>query len=83
MAGCSQFDMGRSEAGSSNLSFKANWGTKEIVLHYNYLLLRLKEIPYLDPRNPKLKYRVAIAAWKALPLFLTKRLGPMLMPGLA
>lgn len=79
--GCTRFDMGRSEAGSSNLQFKANWGAVEQPLYYNYFLVRAKAVPYIDPRNPK--YRLAIAAWQKLPLVLTKALGPRLISGLA
>lgn len=79
--GCRRFDMGRSEATSSNLKFKSNWGTLEVPLSYNYLLLKLRDVPYLDPRNPK--YRIAIASWQRMPLFVTKGLGPWLISGLA
>lgn len=79
--GCRWFDMGRSIADSSNLKFKANWGTEELPLHYSYLLGRAKHVPNLDPRNPA--YRAQIALWRKLPLFVTKRLGPRLISGLA
>ncbi len=79
--GCSQFDMGRSEVGSTNLDFKLNWGTRPVSLTYNYFLVKSKSVPYLDPRNPK--YRVAIAAWRRLPLAVTKVLGAHLIRGLA
>ena len=73
--------MGRSEADSSSLEFKSNWGTDIVALDYNYFLVKLKDVPYLDPRNPK--YRIAIAAWQRMPLCLTKALGPHLISGLA
>jgi FemAB-related protein (PEP-CTERM system-associated) len=79
--GCRQFDMGRSQADSSNLNFKLNWGPREIVLDYNYFLLTMKEVPYLDPRNSK--FRIATAAWRHMPLALTKAIGPRLISGLA
>lgn len=79
--GCTTFDMGRSEEGSSNLRFKANWNATEVTLYYNYFLIKARQIPYLDPRNPK--YRLAIAAWQKMPLGLTKALGPRLISGLA
>ena len=80
-AGSRWLDMGRSEAGSSNLAFKSNWGSREITLRYNYLLLEGEAVPYLDPRNPK--YRWAIRAWRKLPVPITKSLGPHLISGLA
>ena len=79
--GCRQFDMGRSQADSSNLSFKLNWGPREVALDYNYFLLTLKEVPYLDPRNSK--FRIATAMWRRMPLALTKAIGPRLITGLA
>jgi FemAB-related protein (PEP-CTERM system-associated) len=79
--GCTRFDMGRSEAGSSNLQFKSNWGTTELPLYYNYFLVTARTVPYVDPRNPK--YRIAIAAWQKMPLALTRLLGPRLISGVA
>lgn len=80
-AGCTRFDMGRSRADSSNLSFKENWNPREIPLSYNYFLRKLKAVPNLDPRNPR--YRLQIALWQKMPLFFTKKLGPRLIKGLA
>ena len=80
-AGSRWLDMGRSEAGGANIAFKSNWGAHEIALQYNYFLLGAKDVPYLDPHNPK--YRLAIRAWQKLPLFVTRRLGRHLITGLA
>ena len=79
--GCRQFDMGRSEVGSSQLKFKANWAPREVGLCYNYDLVKLRAIPRLDPRNPR--FRLAIASWQRLPLFVTRALGPHLISGVA
>lgn len=79
--GCTQFDMGRSRFDSSNLKFKQNWNPQEIALSYNYYLRKSKEVPNLDPRNPK--YRVQIALWRKMPVFVTRALGPRLISGLA
>lgn len=79
--GCTRFDMGRSEAGSSNLQFKSNWGAAELTLYYNYYLVDATNVPYVDPRNRK--YAMAIAAWRKMPLSVTKRLGPRLISGVA
>lgn len=77
---CTAFDMGRSELDSPNLKFKLNWGSEPLPLFYNYYLRRRKEIPYVDPRNPR--YRIPIAIWQRLPLFVSKGVGPPLMRGL-
>lgn len=75
------FDMGRSEAESSNLKFKKNWGAAVVDLSYNYLLQNLSDIPYTNPHNPK--YRLPIAIWRKMPLVLTRSLGPWLIRGIA
>jgi FemAB-related protein (PEP-CTERM system-associated) len=68
------FDFGRSSVGSGTHKFKLQWGSQEVPLYWNYWLPDGKEIPELNPHNPK--YRLAIAAWQKLPLRLTKLLGP-------
>lgn len=78
--GCLRFDMGRSEEESPNLKFKMHWGPEPLPLFYNYYLRKLKEIPYVDPRNPR--YRIPIAIWQRLPVLVSKQLGPSLMSGL-
>ena len=79
--GCSKFDMGRSLEASSVMEFKCNWGPQIIPLSYNYYLRKRKDLPYVDPCNPK--YQIPIAVWRRLPLFVTKSLGPYLISGLA
>ena len=79
-AGCTAFDMGRSVVDSSNLVFKKNWNPRIVPLAYNYYLRNTKEIPFMDPRNAR--YRLAIAAWRRLPLAATRLLGPRLITGL-
>lgn len=78
--GCKWFDMGRSQSDSPNFKFKLNWGSRPVPLHYNYYLRTAREIPYVYHKN--LKYRLPIAVWQALPLFVTRRLGPRLIWGL-
>jgi hypothetical protein len=58
-----------------------NWTPNEVVLDYNYFLVKATEIPFLDPRNPK--FRIATGAWRMMPLALTKSVGPRLIGGLA
>jgi FemAB-related protein (PEP-CTERM system-associated) len=78
--GCRWFDMGRSRADSPQLQFKSNWNPREIPLTYNYFLRKLNDVPDLDPRNAK--FRLQIALWRKLPLFVTKTVGPRLISGL-
>lgn len=70
------FDYGRSKQGTGSYSFKKNWGFVPQPLPYEYALIRAKQIPDVNPLNPK--YRLFIDAWKRMPLPLTKIVGPWL-----
>lgn len=72
--GVKVFDYGRSKVGSGSYSFKKNWGFEPAPLHYEYRLYKRDAIPQNNPNNPK--YKLMIAAWRRLPLWLTNRLGP-------
>lgn len=72
--GCPIFDFGRSKFGTGSFDYKGHWGFKPEALNYEYKLVRDAAPPDLNPLNPK--YRLMIAAWKRLPLWLSKRLGP-------
>jgi hypothetical protein len=43
-------------------------------LHYSYYLARAKELPDVNPLNPK--YRLFIETWKRLPTAVTNIIGP-------
>jgi FemAB-related protein (PEP-CTERM system-associated) len=79
--GCRAFDMGRSEADSTQLKFKENWSPRVVPLFYNYHLVRAHQRPQLNPRNPK--FRAAVAVWQRLPVAVTRVIGPRLISGLA
>ena len=79
--GNQKFDMGRTETDSTNLRFKKNWGSEIVGLKYNYYLRKIKDVPYVDPRNPR--YSLPIAIWKKLPVAITKKLGPWAIRGIA
>jgi hypothetical protein len=74
--GCHTFDFGRSRKGTGAASFKARWGMEEVPLDYRSLPVRAREAPRVDPGNPS--FGPLIAAWRRLPLALTRRLGPLL-----
>ncbi len=75
------FDMGRSEADSTHLSFKSHWGAVPLPLFYNYHLVKASSIPYVDPRNPR--YRLPTSVWQRLPVSIAKLAGPQLIRGIA
>lgn len=70
------FDYGRSKVGTGAYSFKKNWGFEPEPLAYEYHLVRAKEVPDVNPLNPK--YRLFINLWQRLPVGLSQRFGPML-----
>ena len=74
--GCTRFDFGRSKAGTGAFAFKKNWGFEPVPLSY----ARWGTAREVNPLNPK--YRLKIAAWKRLPLWLANRIGPPIARGL-
>jgi FemAB-related protein (PEP-CTERM system-associated) len=70
------FDYGRSKVGSGSYSFKKNWGFTPEPLYYEYHLVRARQLPNVNPTNPK--YRLFIDLWKRLPLPLSRWLGPLI-----
>lgn len=72
-----RFDFGRSKRGTGAYEFKRGWRMSEHPLPYQYFLVRAKEPPNLNPLNPK--FKPLIAAWKRLPLGVTKFIGPKLV----
>lgn len=79
--GCRLFDFGRSKVDTGSYRFKKHWGFEPEPLRYEYHLVRAREMPDLNPNNPK--YRVFVNAWKRLPVGVSRALGPWLARGLA
>ncbi len=74
------FDFGRSKRGTGAFAFKKNWGFPSEPLVYEFHLRSGGEVPDVNPLNPK--YRLFIAAWQRLPLFVANRVGPLVARGL-
>jgi FemAB-related protein (PEP-CTERM system-associated) len=68
------FDFGRSKLGSGSYAFKTQWNMRERPLPYQFFLVRRKSMPNFSPANPN--FKLSISLWKAMPLALTKVLGP-------
>lgn len=78
--GCTRFDFGRSKLGTGPYAYKKNWGFEPQPLTYAVRTAdgaAPREINPLDPR-----YRLQIALWRKLPLWLANRLGPPIAKGL-
>lgn len=74
-AGCTIFNFGRCSPGSGTHQFKARWGGHDVPLPWLAWSSRSgRGLPSTD--SPR--YRMAVAAWKRLPLALTNRAGPLL-----
>lgn len=74
------FDFGRSKRGTGSFDFKKNWGFEPTPLHYEYFLVRAREVPEVNPLNPR--YRLFIQAWKKLPRPLANAIGPHIVKNL-
>jgi len=68
------FDFGRSKVDTGAYNFKRNWGFEPSPLSYEFLPIGDRNIPDVNPLNPK--YRIAVDLWRRLPLAVTKILGP-------
>lgn len=78
--GCRQFDFGRSTQDAPTFRFKKQWGAVPVPLYWHYWLADGGQLPRLNPDNPK--YRMAIGAWKRMPVWLTRWLGPPIVKNL-
>jgi len=74
------FDFGRSRKDTGPYRFKKHQGFNPEPLYYQYYLHRAKEIPSINPSNPKFDLPKSI--WQKLPLPITKWLGPKLVRGI-
>jgi FemAB-related protein (PEP-CTERM system-associated) len=74
--GCTRFDFGRSKLGTGAYAFKKNWGFEPEPLTY----AMRGEGRETNPLSPK--YRLQIALWQKLPLWLSNRIGPPIACGL-
>jgi FemAB-related protein (PEP-CTERM system-associated) len=74
--GCTRFDFGRSKLGTGAFAFKKNWGFEPEPLVY----ASKGEARETNPLSPK--YRLQVALWQRLPLWLANRVGPPIARGL-
>lgn len=85
-SGYGYFDFGRSTVDAGTYRFKKQWGAKPLQNIWYYQFpdeasgTREEALPALNPENPR--FRLAIAAWKRMPLFVANRLGPRIVKNL-
>lgn len=79
-AGFRKFHLGRSTANSGAEDFKSKWNAHTQQLYWYYHLPRGGELPQFNVDNPK--YRLAIAAWRKMPLWATRIVGPRVARGI-
>lgn len=76
LSGFRRFHLGRSTTDSGGEQFKSRWNAEPRQLYWYYYRPNGGPMPALNVDNPR--YRLAIAAWRKLPLWATRRLGPPL-----
>jgi len=74
---CHTFDFGRSSVGAGTHHFKLQWGAVESPLFWEYPLVAGNEPPDHGPSNPR--FNLAIDAWKRLPMWISNRIGPIVV----
>jgi lipid II:glycine glycyltransferase (peptidoglycan interpeptide bridge formation enzyme) len=74
--GYRRFHLGRSSKDSGGEQFKKKWNADAMQLYWQYILRTRQDIPSLNVTNPK--YRMAIEAWRRLPLTMTRFVGPLI-----
>lgn len=70
--GFAHFDFGRSRRDSGAFQFKKHQGFEARPLHYRFRLVRDREVPRMNPSNPRTK--PLRDAWRRLPGWVTARL---------
>ncbi len=76
--GCATLDFGRSKVDSGPYQFKTLWGIEPEPLAYQYKLITARDMPDINPNNPKFYYFTKI--WQRLPLSIANGVGPKLAP---
>lgn len=70
------FDFGRSSVDTGTYQFKKQWGAKPYELGWHRYPHTISDENDLQNKELSLKFRLAIAVWKRLPVWLTRIIGP-------
>lgn len=71
------FDFGRSTIDAGTYKFKKQWGAEPRQHYWYYVMPEGHALPEINPNNPK--YKIFIALWKLMPVWLTRWIGPLLI----
>lgn len=74
------FDFGRSTVDAGTYRFKKQWGAQPIQHYWYYLTPPGTEPKATSPDSPK--FRLMIATWQRLPVWLTRLIGPAIVKNL-
>lgn len=74
------FDFGRSSKDANTYKFKKQWGAKPHPLYWHYWLPNNEPLPEINPNNPK--FKLMIAVWQKLPVWLANIIGPPVVKNL-
>lgn len=74
------FDFGRCSEGEGTYRFKRQWDAQPIPMRWDYKMAPDVPMPGLNPHNPK--FRLLIATWQRLPVWLTRIIGPSIVKSL-
>lgn len=72
--GYSMFDFGRCTEDAGTYRFKRQWGAEPLPMRWEYKMAPGVSMPGLNPDNPK--FRLLIAIWQRMPVWLTRIIGP-------
>lgn len=78
--GCTHADFGRSKVGTGAWQRKRIWDFDETPLVYAIRTAEGAASREINPLNPK--YRLKVAAWQKMPLWLANEVGPLISRGL-
>lgn len=78
--GFTRYDFGRSKTGTGTAAYKSYWGFEPVPLRYLTRTWPGETARVVNPLSHR--YRLQIAAWKRLPLWVANTIGPQLSRGL-
>lgn len=73
--GFQRFHLGRSTVDSGGETFKKKWNAYSTQLYWQYIVRNGRSMPQLNVGNPK--FKLAMSAWRMLPMPITRVLGPL------